>query len=65
MKPISNPNHTQYVIIHFHPTSCSPIGLTKVVKKPAERPKNWKIVIPLARCAKGKSSTKNAVIILC
>lgn len=58
MKMISKRSHEQYVIIHLHPISSRPIGFTKVVKKPAERPNNWNTVMPLARCAKGKSSTR-------
>jgi hypothetical protein len=63
MKTISNPNHAQYVIIHFQPTSFKPIGFTNVVKNPAERPANWKSVMPFARWAKGKSSIRKAVYV--
>jgi hypothetical protein len=64
MNTISNASHAQYVIIHFQPMSLSPMGFTNVVKNPAERPKSWKTVMPLARCAKGKSSMRYAVVTL-
>ena len=60
MNKISNASQQQYVTSHFHFIVSSPIGLTNVVKNPAPRPKNWKIVIPFARWAKGKSSTRKA-----
>jgi hypothetical protein len=49
MKTISKASHAQYVISHRHCTRSRPMGLTKVVKKPAVREKNWKMVIPLVR----------------
>lgn len=54
---ISNAIQQQYVSNHFHSILSRPIGLTKVVKKPAPRPQNWNRERPLARCAYGNSST--------
>lgn len=58
MQMISNPTHTQYMMRYFHFAFWSPIGFTKVEKKPAPRPKNWKTEIPRDRTANGKSSTR-------
>ena len=42
-------NHATYTISHFHEMSPRPMGFTKVVKKPARRPKSWKTAIPRER----------------
>ena len=57
-KQISNASQQQYVINHFHEIFFKPIGFTNVVKKPAPRPKNWKMAIPLDLSANGHNSTR-------
>jgi hypothetical protein len=50
-KQTSKPSQQQYEMRYFQPTSLRPMGLTKVVKKPARRPKSWKTAMPLERSA--------------
>jgi len=56
-KTISKASQQQYVISHFQPMFCRPMGLTNVVKKLAPRPKNWKTAIPRDLSAYGHIST--------
>lgn len=60
MKPISNTRQAQYIISQRPCMRCSPTGLRVVVVKTAVLLKNWKMVMPLVRCAKGNNSTRNA-----
>lgn len=55
-KPTSNASQQQYEIRYFQPTSPTPIGFTKVVKKLARRPKSWKNTRPRERSMYGHTS---------
>ena len=45
---------------HLHVILFSPIGLTKVVKNPASRPKSWNKAMPRDLSVYGHISTKYA-----
>ena len=50
-KAISKARKQQYEMRYRQLTFLRPMGLTKVLKKLARRPKSWKKAIPRERCA--------------
>lgn len=52
--------HPQYTAKYFHVIAFRAMGFTYVEKKPAPRPKNCSIAMPLDLSAKGNSSTRYA-----
>lgn len=58
MKTIWKARKQQYVIRYFQLMLSRPMGLIKVVKKPAMGLKSWYQAMPRARWAKGHISTR-------